>query len=103
MVGILIIFCATGLLILVLSYLIKYKKQAQLISGYDESLIADKDGFCSWIGGVLMWPGIYAIITGVLLYSWPESGLLIALSFGVFTITACFIAVAGSKKFKKRA
>jgi hypothetical protein len=46
-----ITFSIVGLIIIFLSYLIKYKKQAYLISGYNEDEIIDKDGFCNWIGG----------------------------------------------------
>ncbi|WP_428328905.1 DUF3784 domain-containing protein [Mucilaginibacter sp.] len=100
--GVLIQFGLTGLLIIFLSYLIKYKKQANLISGYDEDMVIDKDGYCNWFGGTLVWAGVYAIVTGVLLWLWPAWFTWIVLSFGVCVIALVIVAIVGGRKFKKQ-
>ncbi len=96
-----ITFAIVGLVIMLMSYLIKYKKMASLISGYDENEVADKDGLCNWMGGMLMWPGIYAIITGAVMWQYPAAALPVGFSFGVFTVVMVIIAVAGAQKYKK--
>jgi hypothetical protein len=98
----LIIFGLAGCLILFLCYVIKYKKQANLISGYDEERVIDKDGYCNWIGNILSLPGIFAIITGVVLWLRPEWALPAAMVFALITITAVIIANVGGKKFMKK-
>jgi hypothetical protein len=97
-----ITFSAVGLIIIFLSYLIKYKKQAYLISGYNEDEVVDKDGFCNWIGGILMWPGIFAIIAGALMWGYPAIGMPVALAFALITIVATIIAIVGGRKYKKK-
>ncbi|MDB5087459.1 MAG: hypothetical protein JWR09_1453 [Mucilaginibacter sp.] len=96
-----IVFTIVGLGIIILSCLIKYKKMAYLISGYNEDEVADKDGLCNWFGGILIWPGVYAIITGGLLWKYPVIVLPAVSSFGVFTVVIVIIATAGSAKYKK--
>jgi drug/metabolite transporter (DMT)-like permease len=96
-----ITFSIAGLIIIFFSYLIKYKKQAYLISGYNEDEIIDKDGFCNWIGGVMMWPGIFAIIAGALMWMYPAMGMPVALAFALITIVAVIIAIVGGRKYKK--
>ncbi|WP_094571793.1 DUF3784 domain-containing protein [Mucilaginibacter xinganensis] len=97
------VFSIVGLIIIFLSYLIKYKKQAHLISGYNEDEVIDKDGFCNWIGGVLMWPGISAIVAGALLWKFPTMEMTIVLAFALITIVTTIFAVTGGKKYKKKA
>ncbi|MDP9082016.1 MAG: DUF3784 domain-containing protein [Bacteroidota bacterium] len=96
-----IAFTIVGLVIILMSYLIKYKKMAYLISGYDDNEVADKDGLCNWMGGMLMWPGVYAIIAGAIMWKYPAAVLPLGLSFGVVTIVITIIAIIGARKFKK--
>ena len=98
----LVTFSSVGFIILLLCYLVKYRKLANLIAGYDEDKVADKDGLCNWIGSVIAFPGIGAIITGVLLWQKPEWGTVIVLLFGSVTVVACILATAGGRKFMKR-
>lgn len=95
-------FSAVGLIIIFLSYLIKYKKQAHLISGYNEDEVIDKNGLCNWMGGVLMWAGVSAIIAGVLLWKYPAIETPITIAFALITIVAATIAIVGGKRFKKK-
>jgi hypothetical protein len=97
-----IAFSVVGLVIIFLSYLIKYKKEAYLISGYNEDEVIDKDGLCNWVGGVTMWPGISAIIAGAIMWGDPAIGMPVALAFALITIVTAIIAIVGGRKFKKK-
>ena len=96
-----ITFAIVGLAMILMSCLIKYKKMAFLISGYNDDEVADKDGLCNWFGGIMIWPGIYAIITGALMWRYPAVALPAVSSFGVFTVVMAIVAIAGSAKYKK--
>lgn len=98
----LIVFGLTGFLLLFLCYLIKYKKQAHLISGYDETQVVDKDRYCNWIGNVLSIPGVFAIIAGVVLWLRIDWALAVAIGFAAITVTAVIIANIGGRKFMKK-
>ncbi len=97
-----LVFFIVGLLITVLAYLIKYKKQAGIISGYDENLVADKDGLCNWFGGVMLWLGFITFLVSFLLWWWPNRNIIIVPIFGICTVACCIIAIAGSKKYRKK-
>jgi len=97
-----ILFTIVGLLVLLLSYFIKYKKMASLISGYNEDQVIDKDGFCNWIGGVFIWFGFYTIFTALLLWMLPVYVMYIVIAFGTADIAAVAIAIVGGKKYKKK-
>ena len=97
-----IAFSIVGLIIIFLCYLIKYKKQAFLISGYNEDEVADKDGLCDWVGGTVTWSGIIAIITGAAMWKYPPAGIPAAIFFAVSTVAIITITLVGAKRFKKR-
>ncbi|CAN5193097.1 hypothetical protein BH09BAC6_BH09BAC6_35000 [soil metagenome] len=97
------IFAIIGLLILLMGYLIRYKKQAWMISGYNEEQVTDKDALCNWFGGVFMLLGIYTVLTAFLLWWRPGYVIPIVAAFVVFDIAAIAIAKAGGKKFWKKA
>jgi hypothetical protein len=84
-----------------LSYLIKYKKMANLVSGYNEDDIADKNGLCNWISSTMIWPGIFAIIAGFLMWQYPVTEMWVTAAFAIITIAAAIIATVGGKKFRK--
>ncbi len=97
-----IILSIVGLIIIYLSYLVKFKKQAHLISGYNENEVNDKIGFCNWFGGVLMIPGFYLIFAGQLLLFFEPFILIIIISIILVTVATVFIAISGGKKFKNK-
>ena len=97
-----IVFLLVGLLITFLAYLIKYKKQAHLISGYYESLLVDKDCICNWIGSIFMYYGIFVIISSLLLWQFHINDIIFIVTFIISILTACITAIAGSKKYKKQ-
>jgi len=97
-----IVFGLVGLIVMFLSYLIKYRKMAYLISGYNEEDVADKDGLCDWVGGILIWHGVITIITGAVIWRYPTLDLAAAIAFGAITLVMVTIVIAGGRKFKKK-
>lgn len=98
----LLVFAMIGVFIVILSYFIRFRKQAHLISGYDEEEILDKDGFCNWFGGVFMLVGFFAIITGGVLYWKPDQFTPVVIVFGVIVVIALVVAIVGGKKYRKQ-
>lgn len=95
------IFCLIGFLIIFLSYQIKYKKQAYLISGYDPETVTDKDAYCIWFGSVLLWPGIYSIFTGLLFFYFPGATFILAIAFVFVVFSSVALAISGGRQFIK--
>ena len=97
-----IVFFIIGLIITVLAYLVKYKKQANIISGYDENLVADKDGLCNWFGGVMLCLGLITFLVSFLLWWKPDRNIIIVPAFGICTVACCVIAIVGSKRYRRK-
>lgn len=94
-------FGIVGLMVILLSYLIKYKKQAWLIAGYNEEQVTDKDGFCNWVGGVVLCFGFYTLFTAFLLGYLPAYTMYIAAAFALADVATVITAIRGAKKYKK--
>ncbi|MGZ3873972.1 MAG: DUF3784 domain-containing protein [Mucilaginibacter sp.] len=94
-------FGIVGLMVILLSSLIKYKKQAWLIAGYNEDQVADKDGYCKWVGGVVLCFGIYTIFTAFLLGYWPAYTMYIVAAFALADVATVITVIRGARKYKK--
>ena len=97
------VFAIVGILIILLGYLIKYKKQAWMISGYNKEQVTNKDALCNWFGIVFMLLGIYTVLTAFLLWWRPAYAVPIVAAFCVADFTAIIVAKTGAKKFWKKA
>ncbi|MBS4008552.1 MAG: DUF3784 domain-containing protein [Clostridium sp.] len=53
-----IVFLASGLLLILLGYLIRFKKMLFLLSGYDERKVKDKDALAHFAGNFVMLIGV---------------------------------------------
>ena len=95
-----IIVALASLLIIYLAYLIKYKKKVELIAGYDEKSIKDKDGLANWIGGTLLKTGILSFFFGVFAFIMPQHTNLFMLAYGITVMAGSVIATTGGNKFK---
>jgi len=82
------------------AYLIKYKKQVNIIAGYDEKECKNKDGLANWVGGTLMICGIICFLLAMLVIILPHYTDLIMGFFAGTIIISCIIATNGSKKYK---
>lgn len=98
----LIVFGAIALAMLLLGYQIKYKKNATLISGFKEDLVADVNGLCNWVGGLMLINAAIAFSTGVLMAYFPAFLNFILIYFVGGIMVTCIFAVIGTRKFKKK-
>ncbi|MEN0052289.1 MAG: DUF3784 domain-containing protein [Mucilaginibacter sp.] len=89
-----------ALLVVFLAYLIKYKKQVNIIAGYDERECKDKDGLTNWIGGTLMISGSICFLLAILVIALPNHTNLIMAFFGIVMVLGCMVATIGSNKYK---
>jgi uncharacterized membrane protein len=89
-----------ALLIAFLAYLIKYKKQVNIIAGYDEKECKDKDGLANWVGGTLMISGIICFLLAMLVIVLPHYINLIMGFYAGVILIGCIVATTGSKKYK---
>ena len=95
-----IILIAAALIIIFLAWLIKYKKKVNLISGYDENTVKDKDGLANWVGGTLIIAGALALIPStILLLNALPAGIAV-IAYGVIILGGVIITIAGGKKFR---
>ncbi len=97
----LIVFGTIALMLLLLGYQIKYKKKSSLISGFNEDMVADVNGLCNYVGGLMLINATIALSTGVLMTCFPAK-LNFCLAYFVVGILATTIAAGrGKKKFMK--
>ena len=89
-----------ALLIVFLAYLIKYKKQVNIIAGYDEKECKDKDGLTNWIGSSLMISGIICFLLAMLVIALPSHTNLFMGFFGGIMVLGCMVATIGSNRYK---
>ncbi|MBS3887225.1 MAG: DUF3784 domain-containing protein [Dethiobacter sp.] len=57
-----IVFLASGLLIILFGYLIRFKKMLFLLSGYDERKVKDKDALAYFVGNFVMLSGFAMLV-----------------------------------------
>ena len=103
MVGFLkVMFMLTGIICLVLSFLIGYKEKATLIAGYDPLKVKDKKRLCRWIGGWLAIAGLFTMC-----YPWvlsPEKvrPLLWVFCFVIPILIVIVFMITGSGRYEKK-
>jgi hypothetical protein len=91
---------AAAVLMIFLAWLIKYKKQVNIISGYDENLYKDKDGLANHVGGTLIITGIADLLFAIAILFLPAFiGLFVCLYIAV-TLTGTLTTAIGSKKYR---
>ncbi len=95
-----LVVIASGSLLIFLGYLIKYKKKVNMLSGYDETLVQDKDGLANFAGASLIILGLISILLGLVIYFFPTHYVLIMNIFTATIIIGCIIMVLGSKRYQ---
>ena len=65
----LIVTLTSGLFVVVLGILIKYKGMSKLIAGYDPDEVADKQGLDNFIGTNAIFVGILTMVVGIVDYT----------------------------------
>ncbi|MBB6109911.1 DUF3784 domain-containing protein [Mucilaginibacter lappiensis] len=95
-----IIEACAALLLIFLAYLIKYKKQVEIIAGYDERTCKDKDGLANWIGGSLLVTGLLCLLLAIIATLMPNHTDHMMIAFGAVILLWTIIANIGGRKFK---
>lgn len=98
----LIVFGVIAMVMLLLGYQIKYKKKANLISGFNEDLVTDVDGLCNWVGRLMLINAAIALSTGILMAYFPVKMDLVLIYFVSGIAITCVFAVVGTRKFKRK-
>ncbi len=96
------LFALASLLLFVLGYLIKVKKQMNLIAGYSSERVHDKDGLANWVGSGTMLIGGLCVLTGILLSAFPQYVLPVTVSFILVTITSSMVMAIGCNRYTKQ-
>ena len=95
-----IIEACAALLLIFLAYLIKYKKQVEIIAGYDERTCKDKDGLANWIGGTLLITGLICLLLAIIATLLPNHTDHMMIAFGIIILLWAIIANIGGRKYK---
>lgn len=98
----LIVFGVIAMVMLLLGYQIKYKKKANLISGFNEDLVTDVDGLCNWVGRLMLINAAIALSTGILMAYFPAKMNLVLIYFVSGIVITSIFAVVGKRKFKRK-
>lgn len=87
---------------LALGYLIKYRKQTNIIAGFDRKTCADPEGLIAWIGNSLLALAVAAAVIFFLILLRPAYALIIFFVYtaGIVPVAAIFVAFR-ARKFDK--
>ena len=95
------VFVLTGLLLLFLGYLIRFRRMTHLIAGYNRERVRDEGGLARWVGGCVLAMGGLVIVAGLGALNWPDAlaplTLFLSGSVGALTVLAAW----GARRFEK--
>jgi UDP-N-acetylmuramyl pentapeptide phosphotransferase/UDP-N-acetylglucosamine-1-phosphate transferase len=95
-----LILAACGLLFMFLGYLVRYKKKLNIIAGYDESRVHDKNGLANWAGAAIIILGATYLILSLINCIFPNHQTCILNIFAAITIIGCIIMIRGCRKYQ---
>ncbi|MEZ0611666.1 DUF3784 domain-containing protein [Fibrella sp. WM1] len=98
-----IILSIIGILFVLMGFLIRKFKLANVIAGYDPSLVKERAGLATWIGNCAMATGLSALIIALLnhLFLSAKSETFSYIAFMVLSMVSGVVALAGSQKYSK--
>ncbi len=82
---ILLICLSTGVVFILLGFLIGYKNKSNLINGVDFSKISDVGKFCRTFGNGLILSGVFVALSGCLVYFAGTGLVSFLVSFFIFS------------------
>ncbi len=82
---ILLICLSTGVVFILLGFLIGYKNKSDLINGVDFSKISDVGKFCRTFGNSLILSGVFVALSGCLVYFAGTGLVSFLVSFLIFS------------------
>jgi hypothetical protein len=97
-----LIFISLAVLFGTLSMLIWKYKHLSLISGYDPSKIKNKDGYSKFVGKILMYIAIFAMILSLLNFLVDDINIdeYSFIGFVTFSSILSIVTIFGAKKFQ---
>ena len=93
-----LIIAVSGLFVVFIGYLIKYRGMVQLIAGYDPDEVIDENGLANFTGTVAIVVGLVIIMTGILESQDIGIGIL-WYAFGVFVVGSAGVMVVGTNRY----
>jgi len=94
-------FLITALLVTLLAWSIKFKKQVSFIAGYDENTCKDKDGLANHVGGTLFLTGVLCTVLSITAFLMPTYSKHIIGIYIVLLVVGTLIAAIGGSKYLK--
>lgn len=91
-----------GVPVIVLGYILKRYKLVEVIAGYDEKKVVDKDGLANWVGGNLIWLGFISILLGVIPFFVRLSVIHMMIGYTAIMLFLLLRTITGTKKFEKK-
>ena len=98
---ILLISCLSGLVYLIIGYLLTFRQKADVLNGIDFSKIADLPAFCKYVGNSFLLSGAVQILVGVLAYLAYLNLMLFIAIFVLFSTLPIVNVVKAMRKFQK--
>ena len=98
-----IILSIVGLLFVLMGFLIRKFKLANVIAGYDPNLVTDRAGLATWMGNCAMATGLTALVISLLNYLFlsEKSELFSFIAFMFLSMISGVVALAGAQKYNK--
>lgn len=96
------IFLIVAILITLLGFLIKFKKQVSFVAGYDEKTCLDKDALANHVGGTLFKAGVLCAVAAITAFLIPAYIKYATAAYIIFMGVGTIIAAAGAGKYIKR-
>lgn len=97
-----IVATIVGVILLVLGYLIRIRKQMNLLAGYDSEKVTDPEGLANWVGGWCLLLGVVTLGVGWGVYADPEYTLGLVEESSTIILVACLVMVVGARRFRDR-
>ncbi len=92
-----------SLLLLLISWAIKFKKQVNFIAGYDEKTCKDKNGLANYVGGTIFITGIACLGFAIAAFFIPAHiKALMGIYFISLALGTVVAAIGGSRYIKSR-
>jgi len=98
-----IVLLIVALLVTLIAWSIKFKKQVSFIAGYDKETCKDKEGLSNYVGGALFITGVLCTALAITAFLIPTHFKHITGAYLALLLVGTLIAAIGGSKFLKSA
>ena len=88
-----------GLPLLVLGYLIKYRKRVSLIAGYDPARVRDPEGLARWFGSWTLTLGGLSVLFAGLLAAFARHTTVVVAGYVVLNVACAVLLTTGCRRY----